>query len=177
MQILRVKVSGVLAPLLVVSLLSALALPGGNVRSAASSVFAAPAFVYPLLGPRLSSSFGKRKDPIKRVIRHHSGVDLAAPSGAAVRAVAAGTVVFADPFGGYGRLVVIQHNNGITSHYGHLESIKVKPGEIVKAGRIIGTVGTSGRVTGPHLHFEIRKNGKPQNPERYLPGLSARARG
>lgn len=88
-----------------------------------------------------------------------------------------GTVVFADPFSHYGNLIVIKHADGLTSHYGHLESFKVKPGQKVRAGQMIGAVGSTGRVTGPHLHLEVRKDGVPLNPQRYLPGLESDALG
>lgn len=135
------------------------------------------AFVYPVMGPRMSSDFGVRKHPVKKVRRHHDGIDLAAPVGAPIRAIADGQVMYADPHGGYGRYIVIRHNNDFTSHYGHCEKMDVTPGATVVAGQIIGTVGSSGVSTGPHLHFEIRHNGVAQNPERYLPGLADEAAG
>jgi murein DD-endopeptidase MepM/ murein hydrolase activator NlpD len=130
-------------------------------------------YVYPLMGPRESSRYGVRSHPIKRTLRHHhDGIDLAAPKGAVIRAIAAGQVMYSDPFGGYGNLIVIKHDSGLTSHYGHCDTLKVRVGQIVRPGDIIGTVGSTGRSTGPHLHFEIRRNGKPQHPERLLPGLA-----
>ncbi|MCB0333080.1 MAG: M23 family metallopeptidase [Bdellovibrionales bacterium] len=128
-------------------------------------------FVYPLLGERVSSSFGPRNHPVRHVQRHHSGIDLAAPQGAQIRAIASGRVVYADPYKGYGNLVVIEHANGITSHYGHCSKIHVDPGQEVKAGEIIATVGKTGLATGYHLHFEIRINGEPKDPDVYIPGL------
>ena len=136
-----------------------------------------PALVYPLMSPRVSSKFGKRKHPIFKVSRHHSGIDLAAPRGAPIRAVRGGTVVFADPYAGYGNLVVIKHENGFTSHYGHCHELKTKIFEKVSAGEIIATVGSTGNSTGPHLHFELRRDGKPLNPEEYVPGLTAQPEG
>lgn len=133
--------------------------------------------VYPIMGPRMSSDFGIRKHPIRKSRQHHHGIDLAAPRGAFIRSIAAGQVIYADPFGGYGRVVVVKHANGLTSHYGHCDTLKVSIGNQVKAGDILGTVGSSGLSTGPHLHFEIRKYGKPQDPERYLPGLATPAKG
>jgi murein DD-endopeptidase MepM/ murein hydrolase activator NlpD len=132
----------------------------------------APSLVYPVMGPELSSDFGLRKHPIRKVTRHHDGVDLAAPLGAPIRSIAAGIVIFADPWGGYGKFVVIKHSKGMTSHYGHMEKISVAPGQRLKAGDIIGTVGNTGISTGPHLHFEIRVNGKIEHPEKFLPGLA-----
>ncbi len=129
-------------------------------------------YVYPVVGPRLSSVFGDRKHPVKRVTKHHNGVDLAAPRRAAVRVIAEGRVVFADKYSGYGNLVVVSHPDGKTSHYGHLDEIKARPGAYLRPGQLIGYVGETGIATGPHLHFEIRKDGKPLDPEKYLPGLT-----
>jgi murein DD-endopeptidase MepM/ murein hydrolase activator NlpD len=146
----------------------------------ASSVLAEatlPSLVYPLMSPRVSSKFGSRTHPIFKVSRHHSGIDLAAPRGAPIRAVRDGLVVFADPYAGYGNLVVVQHENGFTSHYGHCDTIRVKISQSVSAGEIIATVGSTGNSTGPHLHFELRKDGKALDPEEYVPGLTAQAKG
>jgi murein DD-endopeptidase MepM/ murein hydrolase activator NlpD len=85
--------------------------------------------------------------------------------------------MYSDPLGGYGKLVVIQHEDGITSHYGHCNALKVSPGQTIRAGEIIGTVGSTGISTGPHLHFEIRKNGEPTDPESFLPGLASHGEG
>jgi murein DD-endopeptidase MepM/ murein hydrolase activator NlpD len=135
------------------------------------------AFVYPVMGPRMSSDFGLRKHPIKKARRHHDGIDLAAPVGAPIRAIADGQVMYADPHGGYGKYIVVRHLNGITSHYGHCDTMEVLPGHTVTAGQIIGTVGNSGASTGPHLHFEIRRDGEAQDPESFLPGLAEEAAG
>ena len=134
-------------------------------------------FVYPVMTPRLSSKYGNRNHPILHATRHHNGVDLAAPLGAPVRAVTKGTVVFADPYKGYGNLVVIMHSNGVTSHYGHLNEIKVKPGQRIKAGQIIATIGSTGISTGPHLHFELRHNGKILDPIKMIPDLAIKGKG
>jgi murein DD-endopeptidase MepM/ murein hydrolase activator NlpD len=134
-------------------------------------------FVYPIMGPRLSSDYGKRKHPVRKVSQHHHGIDLAAPKDAPIRSIADGVVMYADPFGGYGKLIVIQHSNGLTSHYGHCSRITVQPGRRVRAGDIIGSVGSTGISTGPHLHFELRKSGVPVNPEKILPGLAEVAQG
>jgi murein DD-endopeptidase MepM/ murein hydrolase activator NlpD len=138
----------------------------------------ATSFVYPVMGSRTSSDFGTRRHPIKKDIRrHHHGVDLAAPKGSIIRSIASGRVIYSDPFGGYGNLIVIKHSNGLTSHYGHCQKRAVQVGQSVNAGDIIGTVGSTGLSTGPHLHFEIRRDGEPQNPERFLPGLDVPAEG
>ena len=133
--------------------------------------------VFPVVGPRVSSKYGMRIHPIKKFSRMHSGIDLAAPKHSAVRVVADGVVVFADPYAGYGNLVVVHHGRGITTHYGHCESISAVTGTKIKAGQIIATVGSTGHSTGPHLHFEIRLDGKPTNPEKFLEGFAAPAAG
>ena len=133
--------------------------------------------VYPLMGTRISSDYGIRKHPVLKKVKHHGGIDLAAPKDAPIRSIRDGTVVFADPYGSYGNLVVISHAGGFTSHYGHCSSIKVRTGQRISAGHVIATVGSTGRVTGPHLHFEIRKNGTPEDPERFIPGLADAAQG
>jgi murein DD-endopeptidase MepM/ murein hydrolase activator NlpD len=157
----------VLLPLAVVALLLSIGLPSKELIRINTS-----AFVYPLMGTRVSSDYGTRVHPVKRVKRHHHGMDLAAPHGAAVRSIAEGIVIFADPYGGYGKLIVIQHRDGLTSHYGHLQEIKALPGQKVTAGQLIATVGSTGISTGPHLHFEIRVNGEPRDPEKFIPGLA-----
>ncbi len=143
----------------------------------ASRAEAAPSFVFPIVGTRVSSNFGARKHPVFHVLKHHAGIDLAAPDGAVVRTIASGRVVFADPYAGYGNLVVIEHSGTYTSHYGHLEKIVVKPGETVRAGQVIGSVGRTGVVSGPHLHLEIRRGGKPLDPRGVIPGLEDQAEG
>jgi murein DD-endopeptidase MepM/ murein hydrolase activator NlpD len=134
-------------------------------------------FVYPVMTPRLSSSYGPRKHPLLKYSRKHKGVDLAADIGAPVRVVAPGTVVFADPYAGYGNFVVVEHNLGVTTHYGHCDEIKVKPGQKVNAGDIIATIGNTGLSSGPHLHFELRINGEPKNPENFIPDLASHPEG
>ena len=134
-------------------------------------------FVYPLMRPVFTSNFGMRRHPIFKVRRHHNGVDLVAPIGAPIRAIAEGVVVFADPYKGYGNLVVIKHPNGMTSHYGHCLSISVNPGQPVKAGQIIAALGNTGSSTGPHLHLEIRMQGRALDPLRIIPGLTLKPQG
>jgi murein DD-endopeptidase MepM/ murein hydrolase activator NlpD len=136
------------------------------------------ALVYPVMGPRKSSDYGMRLHPKLKTKRHHHGIDLAAPEGAPVRAISSGIVIFADPWGGYGNLVVLKHLDGTTtSHYGHCKTLKVKPGQRVVAGMVIATVGSTGISTGPHLHFEVRIGGKPDNPEKFRPGLAEESSG
>lgn len=134
-------------------------------------------YIFPVAYPRFTSKFGKRRHPIRKVVRNHSGVDLAAPLGTPIRAIASGVVVFADPYAGYGNLVVLKHKHGITSHYGHMHKIKVSPGTSVSGGEILGTLGNSGESTGPHLHFELRREGKPLDPLKHLPGFDSQPQG
>lgn len=98
----------------------------------------------------------------------HSGTDFRAPSGAPVKAAGAGTVVAAGWNGGYGRMVDIDHGNGIVTRYAHMKKITVRKGQKVRAGVIVGKVGSSGRPTGSHLHYEVRRRGRPVNPNRFL---------
>lgn len=166
--------------LLAVGLLtSLLCLAGSSLAfpADANTYFRSMSFVYPLIGPRKSSKYGNRSHPkLKRSI-HHDGIDLAVPYGTPIRAIADGRVIFADKYAGYGNLIVIEHEHGFTSHYGHCESIDVNILDRVKAGTIIGKVGSTGLSTGPHLHLEIRWNGHPENPENYLPSLGLNAEG
>lgn len=112
----------------------------------------------------ITSGFGLRRHPLFGIVRPHHGVDIAAPWGTPVRAAAAGNVVYAGWFGGYGKLVVVDHGGGIATLYGHLSSIAVSGGQRVAAGDLVGRVGSTGYSTGPHLHFEVRVDGRPVNP-------------
>ncbi len=121
------------------------------------------AFLMPLRGA-ITSRFGLRRHPIFRLRQFHQGVDIAAPRGSPVAAAFAGTVLFTGWYGGYGKLVVVDHGQGLSSLYGHLSAILVKPGQVVARSDVIGRVGSTGYSTGPHLHYEIRQNGRPVNP-------------
>lgn len=132
-----------------------------------SSLQPKTAFLKPTTG-RFADGFGMRLHPITHLMAFHEGLDLAPGWGARVVATQDGTVRFASIRAGYGRLIVLDHGGGLTSWYGHLDEISVKAGQKVKRGQLIGKVGNSGRTTGPHLHFEVRLNGKPQNPLLYL---------
>jgi murein DD-endopeptidase MepM/ murein hydrolase activator NlpD len=123
----------------------------------------------PLLGDiDMSSSFGVRSDPFGRGPAMHSGVDFRGDSGDPVRATAAGKVTSAAWNGGYGKMVEIDHGNGFTTRYGHLSEISAKAGQSVRAGQIIGRVGSTGRSTGPHLHYETRIEGDAVDPQKFL---------
>jgi murein DD-endopeptidase MepM/ murein hydrolase activator NlpD len=119
--------------------------------------------VRPVAG-RISSDFGIRRDPFHGRRRQHRGIDLSAPLGAPVVAARSGTVRFAGDRGGYGNLVIVDHGGGVETWYAHLDRIDVSPGSRVAAGRDLGTVGQTGRATGPHLHFEVRENGVAVDP-------------
>lgn len=125
-------------------------------------------FSLPCKGVNLTSGFGYRRDPFNGGREFHAGVDLAPGYGSPVYAAMDGIVTYAGWMGGYGKLVVITSKNGYSTRYGHLSRISVRNGSYVKQGQRIGNVGNTGRSTGPHLHFEIRKNDKPINPLRYL---------
>lgn len=116
----------------------------------------------------ITSPFGKRYDPLNGNTRHHSGLDLRAKYGDPVYAARGGTVIFTGISGGYGNLIQIAHGTGYITFYGHLSKILVSQGQKVRRGQLIGRVGATGRVTGPHLHFEIRKNGKAVDPLPYI---------
>src|SRR2546425_6851707 len=123
--------------------------------------------IWPIDG-RLMSSFGRRSDPFSGEGAYHSGVDISAPTGTPVKAAADGVVTYAQNFGGYGRLVIVTHGRGVETCYGHLSKFDVIAGQEIRQGEILGRVGTSGRVTAPHLHYEVRVGGAPVNPYRYL---------
>lgn len=120
------------------------------------------------------SAFGARKNPFSRRGRErHKGVDLSASRGTPVHAAGAGMVVRAERGGGYGRVVIIDHGGGLETRYAHLQKILVEEGDFVPAGGLVGKVGSSGRATGPHLHFEVRKGGRAVAPNRILGALLA----
>lgn len=133
--------------------------------------------VFPIMEAPVSSKYGSRKHPIYHTVKHHNGVDLAAPKRAHVRSIAKGRVVYAGVFGGYGKLVTIVHSGGYTSMYGHLSEILVNTTQTVEAGQIIGRVGSTGTSTSPHLHFEWRKEGEALNPLDVFPNLGKKAEG
>lgn len=120
-------------------------------------------FLRPVPG-RVSSGFGMRYHPILHVTKLHTGVDLAAAYGSPIHAAGDGVVVHAGWWGGYGNCIVIAHGNGRSTLYGHCSSLSVSDGQHVQRGQVIGHVGSTGFSTGPHLHFEVRKNGVPVNP-------------
>jgi murein DD-endopeptidase MepM/ murein hydrolase activator NlpD len=116
----------------------------------------------------ITSGFGRRQDPLEDGLDYHPGVDISAPYGTVIQAPAEGLVVVCGWEQGYGNTVEISHGGGIVTRYAHMSKILVKPGQVVKRWQKIGLVGTTGRTTGAHLHYEVLKNGQPTNPQRYL---------
>jgi murein DD-endopeptidase MepM/ murein hydrolase activator NlpD len=118
-------------------------------------------------GP-ITSGFGWRMHPILGYERFHSGTDFGADYGSTIRAANTGTVIYAGWYGGYGNAVIIDHGNGITTLYGHSSELYVAEGQVVQRGQAIAAVGSTGLSTGPHLHFEVRKDGEPVDPMDYF---------
>lgn len=135
----------------------------GQVRASGSGVF-----LWPLKG-RLTSSFGWRRHPLWGRRDFHTGQDIAAPYGSPILAADSGEIIFAGWKTGYGKCIIISHGNKHSTVYAHLSRLYVQAGDIIAKGKTIGLVGSTGWSTGPHLHFEIRVNGKPVNPMEYLP--------
>lgn len=129
----------------------------------------APRLALPVSGARATSGYGARFDPIQHKEITHPGFDLAAKTGTEVTAAADGTVTHAGPAGTYGNLVIVSHPSGYETRYAHLSKVDVAVGDKVTAGTRVGAVGTTGYSTGPHLHFELRHDGKPIDPEPLLP--------
>ncbi len=116
----------------------------------------------------ITSPFGMRFDPVQHRYQLHSGIDIAAPQGTTLSAAADGRVIFAGWYGGYGNAIVIDHGGGTSTLYGHCSQIFVGVGQDVQRGQAIGAVGMTGDATGPHVHFEVRRDGKPVDPLGYL---------
>jgi murein DD-endopeptidase MepM/ murein hydrolase activator NlpD len=123
--------------------------------------------IWPIDG-RLMGPFGMRSDPFSGEGALHTGVDISAPTGTPVKAAADGVVTYSQYFGGYGRLVIVTHNSGMQTYYAHLSKFDVIAGQEIRQGEIVGRVGSTGRVTAPHLHYEVRVGGAPVNPYRFL---------
>jgi len=154
---------------------SSASLPMGSLRLVATGdlgdLTSTPS-LWPVIG-HLTGSFGERMDPFSGEGAFHTGVDISSQYGDSVRVTADGVVIEAEERAGYGRLVVVDHGYGVTTWYGHLSTFNVLPGEQLRRGDTIGNVGVSGRSTGPHVHYEVRINGAPVNPMRYLRQASA----
>jgi murein DD-endopeptidase MepM/ murein hydrolase activator NlpD len=123
----------------------------------------------PVDGP-VGSGFGFRADPITGRAALHSGLDFPAEPGTAIKASAGGVVLFADWHPEYGQMLELDHGNGLVTRYAHCHKLLVKPGQLIKRGQLVAEVGSSGRSTGPHLHFEVLVDGAPQDPARFLAG-------
>jgi len=140
-------------------------------KGSSTAVVASGGFLRPIAG-RVSSPFGWRTHPIFNSRTFHSGIDIAGPNLGSIKASNSGTVIYSGWYGGYGKVVIVDHGvvNGspITTLYAHLSSIKVNKGQFVNKGEVVGYEGTTGYSTGPHCHFEVRVNGKPNNPLNYI---------
>jgi murein DD-endopeptidase MepM/ murein hydrolase activator NlpD len=123
--------------------------------------------LWPVIG-RLGSSFGERTDPFNGMGAFHAGIDLTVDQGTPVKVTGDGVVLRAEWSGGYGKLVVVDHGNGLQTYYGHLSRFTVVPGQDVRRGQVLAMSGSTGRSTAPHLHYEVHQSGTPVNPYRFL---------
>lgn len=154
---------------------TSIALASGGLRLMPGSTLGEFAFtpsLWPVEG-HITGSFGERLDPFSGEGAFHAGVDISTGYGDAVHVAADGLVVAMETRPGYGRVVVVDHGFGTSTWYGHLSGFNTRAGAQVKRGEVIGYVGTSGRSSGPHVHYEVRVNGAPVNPWRYLRSSSA----
>ncbi|PLK71484.1 peptidase [Rhizobium sp. TH135] len=125
-------------------------------------------FANPAPGQEITSRFGNRPDPFFGGLAMHAGIDFRAPTGTEIRSTGSGKVVTAGFSGGYGNMVEVDHGLGLTTRYGHMSRVLVSEGDTVEPGQLIGLSGSTGRSTGPHLHYEVRRNGDPVDPMRFL---------
>ena len=158
----RIFIPGVTQPVPVETITPAETPPA--VSAPADPVPGFETFIWPVSGT-INSGFGPRG------LSFHDGIDIAAPEGTPIKAIEDGEVIYSDQLRGYGNMVILRHPGGIVSVYAHNESNLVRQGQRVVRGEIIARVGSTGRVSGPHLHFEIRKDNAAQDPLRYLPQL------
>jgi murein DD-endopeptidase MepM/ murein hydrolase activator NlpD len=131
------------------------------------SLLASTPSIWPARG-WVTSDFGTRLDPYSAERKMHQGLDIATPHGQPVYSPSDGTVVFTGTEGGYGKVLVIDHGYGVKTRYGHLSEIGVRLGDRIKRGEKVASVGNTGRSTGPHLHYEVRVNGIPENPRKFI---------
>jgi murein DD-endopeptidase MepM/ murein hydrolase activator NlpD len=143
-------------------------IPGADFSPTERTFFLTPGFRFPLRTYRLTSSFGPRINPVTGVFRVHQGLDLAAPEGTEVFAIQKGTITELGTNAVYGNYIIIEHGDGWVSLYGHLSRFETVLRNNVQSGTLIGRVGSTGQSTGPHLHFELRRNGKALDPGRLL---------
>jgi murein DD-endopeptidase MepM/ murein hydrolase activator NlpD len=125
----------------------------------------------PIEDAELTSTFGNREDPITGRRAFHAGIDFAAEPGTEIHAAAGGTVSFAGFRSDFGWMVEIDHGNGFSTRYAHASKLLVKPNALVTPGEVVAMSGSTGRSTGPHLHFEVLQHGEPADPRRFLAGL------
>ena len=142
--------------------------PGKDYDTTERAFFLNRGFRFPLRSYRLTSAFGMRTNPVTGNVRPHHGIDLAAPAGTEVYAAGDGVVTEIGNDSIYGNYIIIKHNNNWASLYGHLQKVGTSLRSNVKSGTIIGWVGSTGQSTGPHLHFELRQNGRAQDPSKLL---------
>ncbi|RPH95930.1 M23 family metallopeptidase [candidate division KSB1 bacterium] len=124
--------------------------------------------IRPLAGGYISSGFGMRRDPFTKRVEPHAGVDIVQPRGTPIMAAAEGQIIYVGRYYSYGKFVVIDHGFGYQTAYGHLNDWSVRQGQYVSKGQVIGSVGSTGRATGSHLHYEVRVNGRPVDPTDYF---------
>ena len=149
---------------------------GANANSTNGSLAFNGSFIWPVASyVYVSSRFGLRIHPITGQQKTHTGIDIASNQGTSIYAADGGTVTLASWNGGYGNCVMIDHGNGYVTLYGHMSSIAVSQGQAVSQGETIGYVGSTGKSTGPHLHFEVLKNGTRIDPEQFYSGLTISA--
>jgi len=142
--------------------------PGNEFGATERVFFLNRGFRFPLRTYRLTSRFGMRNNPVTGNLRFHQGLDLAAPLGTEVYAAASGTVTEIGEDSIYGNYIIIKHEGDWVSLYGHLQRVGISLRSAVQSGMLIGWVGSTGQSTGPHLHFELRQNGKARDPDKYL---------
>jgi murein DD-endopeptidase MepM/ murein hydrolase activator NlpD len=139
-------------------------IPLAKISSVEKTLFMGTGFISPLREARKTSGFGTRRDPFTRELKFHGGIDLACRPGTKIYAARSGRVSYVGYKGGYGLTVEVSHSHGYYSIYGHLSRILVRRGISVDTGTVLGLSGNTGRSTGPHLHFEVRRNSRPVNP-------------
>lgn len=150
------------------SLSPAPATPQGRLRPSSSSEDHKLFGILDVPSTKMSSDFGMRTHPLRGNKQFHEGIDLALPMGSPIKVAAEGTVVFSGEKGGYGNAVIVRHEGGLTTLYGHASKNLVKEGDKVMQGQVIGLTGNSGKSTGPHLHFEVRQEGLAVDPKNYV---------
>ena len=151
----------------VLSINQELFLPGAILPNAEKELLFGGFFVKPVSGV-LTSSYGMRIHPIKKIRLFHTGIDIGGNQGQKIQAARGGKIIYSGRKGNYGQYVKIRHDLGYETGYGHLKKVLVKKGQIVRRGEFIGVVGSTGLSTGPHLHFEVKQNGKYINPSRFM---------